>query len=223
MNFLAVIPAHNEASRIFPVIQAAMSYLPVLVVDDGSTDTTGEISLKAGADVIRQDPNQGKGAALKRGFHHALSLGFDGIVTLDADGQHDPLEIPLFLRGYESTHADLIIGGRDFSKMPLVRRFSNSLGRWLFSWALGQPVQDNQSGFRLMSRRLVEASLDSNLSGFEFEVDVIVICVQQNFVLQWVPISTIYRGQTSHINPIKHTKGFLNLTWRVRQSMKVRS
>jgi glycosyltransferase involved in cell wall biosynthesis len=223
MNLIALIPAHNEATRIQPVILAARKHLPVLVIDDGSTDATSDASREAGADVICQKPNQGKGAALKNGFSHILNQDWDGIITLDADGQHDPLEIPLFINNYDSTHADLIIGARDFSQMPLVRRFANSIGRVLFSWALGLPVKDNQSGYRLMSRRMVEASLKSDLSGFEFEVDVIVICAQQNFRLEWIPIRTIYSGQGSHINPIKHAAGFLELMWRVRQMMKMRS
>jgi glycosyltransferase involved in cell wall biosynthesis len=216
-KILALIPAYNEALRIAKVITGARNHLPVLVVDDGSTDETAIQAETSGATVLRQIPNQGKGVALRAGFRWAIDEGYDAVLTLDADGQHDPTEIPKFLEVCHTNQADLIIGARDFSQMPLVRRLANSLGRWTFSWALGQPVQDNQSGYRLISRRLLEVLLTSDEQGFEFEVEMIVTCVQQSFGLEWVPIRTIYAGESSHIQPIEHTKKFLRVVWQTRQ------
>jgi len=175
---LALIPGYNEAQRIAAVVNAAGPHLPVLVVDDGSSDNTRGVAEAAGAQVIRQEPNQGKGAALRAGFRWALANRYEAVMTLDADGQHDPAEIPGFLDVYTQNKSDLIIGARDFSQMPAVRRWANTTGQKLFSWALGQPVQDNQSGYRLISRRLMEAVLESAESGFEFEVEMIVVCVR---------------------------------------------
>jgi len=217
---LAIIPAHNEASRIAPVIQAVRKRLPVLVVDDGSSDNTALVAREAGATLVRQTPNQGKGAALKAGFRYALEHGFEGVLTLDADGQHDPAEIPLFLEAYVQRQADLIIGTRDFSQMPLSRRLANTLGRLLFSWAVGQPIRDNQSGYRLLSRRMVEASLESPMGGFEFEVDMIVLCLQRGYLLGWVPIRTIYAGENSHISPLQHVRRFIQMIHRTRRMMR---
>lgn len=217
-KILALIPAYNEAARLAPVVRAAAAQLPVLVVDDGSTDDTAAIPEQAGAQVLRQPYNQGKGAALRAGFRQSLAQDYQAVITLDADGQHDPLEIPAFLQAYESGAADLIIGSRDFSRMPLIRRLANWLGRVSFSWALGQPVQDNQSGYRLISRRLMAELLESQESGFEFEVEMIVICVRQGMRLEWVPIRTIYAGETSHINPWLHTRNFIRLLLRTRRS-----
>ncbi|UCG24439.1 MAG: glycosyltransferase family 2 protein, partial [Chloroflexota bacterium] len=121
-HLLALIPAYNEASRISPVIAATGEYLPVLVVDDGSTDDTAAVAAAAGANVKTVNPNQGKGAALRAGFRQAIDDGYDAVVTLDADGQHDPAEIPKFLDAYDRLGSDLIIGKRDFSDMPLIRR-----------------------------------------------------------------------------------------------------
>ncbi len=177
----------QRGARIAPVIAGALAHLPALVVDDGSKDETVAVAEAAGATVLRQIPNQGKGAALRAGMRWALENGCDTVVTLDADGQHDPAEIPSFLAEYAATRADLIIGARDFSQMPAVRRAANTAGRWSFSWALGQPVQDNQSGYRLLSRRMMEAVLDSQEQGFEFEVEMIVTCVQLGYALAWVP------------------------------------
>src|SRR5690554_3421721 len=115
MKIFALIPAHNEEGRIQPVIQGALLHLPVLVVDDGSQDNTAGAARSTGAEVLRQAPNQGKGAALRLGFRHLLESGCEAVITLDADGQHDPAEIPKFLAAYQAGKPDLIIGVRDFS------------------------------------------------------------------------------------------------------------
>jgi len=216
-NIIALIPAYNEVERIQPVIEGAKQFLPVWVVDDGSTDQTAALSESAGATVIRQSPNQGKGRALQNGFRHALETGVDAVITLDADGQHLPREIQRFLEKYASTQADLIIGQRDFSKMPFIRRNSNTIGRALFSWALRTPDRDNQSGYRLISARLMKAMLESKESGFELEVEMMVVCVENEFKLEWVPISTIYAGEKSHIKPLKHAYNFLRVTLATRK------
>jgi glycosyltransferase involved in cell wall biosynthesis len=217
---LALIPAYNEAARILPVVREALEYLPVLVVDDGSSDDTAVVAEEAGARVLLQRPNQGKGAALRAGFRQALEDGYDGVVTLDADGQHDPAEIPKFLQAYSERRADLIIGKRDFKPMPPIRRLANTLGEATFSWAMGQPVPDNQSGYRLLSRRLMLALDESMEQGFEFELDMIVVCVRSSFVLDWVPIRTIYAGESSHIDPVHHLTNFLRVAWKTRRGAK---
>jgi hypothetical protein len=107
----------------------------------------------------------------------------------------------------------LIIGQRNFSDMPPIRRFSNWFGRLSFSWALRMSIPDNQSGYRLISRRLIEAVLDNPERGFEFEVEMIVICVRRGFILEWVPIRTIYAGENSHIDPWSHTKNYFRMLW----------
>ncbi len=173
---------------------------------------TAVIAREAGADVLVQSPNQGKGAALLAGFSAALERGCQAVITLDADGQHDPAEILAFVSAYRRQRADLVIGKRDFSQMPPIRRLANTLGTALFSLALGQPVPDNQSGYRLISRRLMQALNATTERGFEFEVEMIVTCVLQGFNLTWVPIQTIYGNEKSHINPMRHLAKFLQIT-----------
>jgi glycosyltransferase involved in cell wall biosynthesis len=219
-RILALVPAYNEAEHIAAVVRGARAHLPVLVVDDGSTDDTALRASEADAAVLRQVPNQGKGAALRAGFRQALAGGYDAVLTLDGDGQHDPAEIPAFVQAHEAGHADLIIGARPFDEMPLIRRLANSLGTWLFSWAMGQPIRDNQSGYRLVSRRLMEATLTSGESGFEFEVEMIVTCVLHGYALGWVPVRTIYAGETSHIRPWRHATNFLRVVWQARQRVR---
>lgn len=215
---LALIPAYNAAHLVGEVIRGALRHLPVVVVDDGSDDETAAAARGAGAEVLRQEPNQGKGAALKRGFHHALDGGCDAVLTLDADGQHDPSEIPAFLAAWRSGAPDLVIGARDFSEMPLVRKVSNTVGRWALSRAVGRRIPDNQSGYRLLSRRLVTQMLSSGETGFEFEVDMVLHCITLDWPMEWVPIRTIYEGKGSHISPLKHVVSFFRMVRRARRA-----
>lgn len=218
---LILIPAYNESERIPAVIKASMAYGPVLVVDDGSKDSTAAVAQAAGAEVIRQEPNQGKGAALIRGFQHGLEHDYDAVLTLDADGQHDPAEIPLFIRDFVTNSSDLIIGKRDFSKMPFPRNITNRIGTWSFSDAMQQYIPDNQSGYRLHSRRLLEEALKSNEHGFEFEVEIILKCVLKGYKISWIPIKTIYNDkQNSKITPLRHAWRFYRLVYQTRKIIR---
>ena len=219
-RILALIPAHNEAARIAPVVMAAVAMLPVLVVDDGSTDDTAGRSRDAGATVISQRPNQGKGAALRAGFRWAIEHGFDAVVTLDGDGQHDPTEIGRFVSAYEAGRPDLVIGARNFRRMPPLRRLANGAGTLLFSWAVGRHIADNQSGYRLVSRRLAETMLESTETGFGFEVEMIAACVRAGWPIVDVPVRTLYLGGPSHIRPIAHTREFLRLCRTARRHVR---
>lgn len=221
VRVLAVIPAYNEENQVGKVVrQVRAHHLPVLVVDDGSTDNTAVRAEAAGAYIVHLAGNQGKGTALATGFRWALAHGYDALLTLDADGQHDPAEIPLFLQAYADNNHDLLIGARNFDDMPWTRYTMNMLGRWTFTWVMGEPMLDNQSGYRLISDRLAAASLESEENGYEFEVDMIVICLQKGYTLGWVPIQTIYNGERSHINHVQHVYNYLRLLWRVRQQLQ---
>ncbi len=171
-HVIAVIPAYQAAATLDPVVRLTAEHLPVLVVDDGSADDTAAVAETAGAEVLRQSPNRGKGAALRRGFRHALDGGAQAVLTLDADGQHDPACVPDFLGAWRSGGAPLIIGRRDFSQMPWSRRLANDLGTRVFSWAVGRHIDDNQSGYRLIAQPLLSHLLESREAGFEFEVEI---------------------------------------------------
>jgi len=225
---VAVIPAHDEAARIEQVVEGARRHLPVLVVDDGSSDDTAVRAEAAGARVVRQTPNQGKGAALRAGFVAALADCAEAVITLDGDGQHDPAEIPTFLaeharRATAGDPAELIIGKRDFSRMPHVRRVSNLLGTVALSSALGRWISDNQSGYRLIGARLMAATLDSAEPGFGFEVEMIAVCIREGWPIGWVPIRTIYGDERSHIRPMRHLRQFVGVTSRARSIARRRS
>ena len=215
----AVIPAYQASATIGAVVVQAGQHLPVLVVDDGSTDETAAVAEAAGAHVLRQVPNQGKGAALRTGFRRALKDGATAVLTLDADGQHDPSCIPDFLAVWRDGHAPLVIGQRDFRQMPLSRRLANNLGTWTFSWAVGRRIVDNQSGYRLIARPLLPHLLRSTEAGFEFEVEMITLAIRAGLAIDWVPIPTIYDEQGSHIRPVAHVTNFLRIAWAARRSV----
>jgi len=222
---LAVVPAHDEAPRIVPVIGAALRHVPVLVVDDGSSDDTATVAAGAGARTLRQRPNQGKGAALRAGFRYALDHGYEAVVTLDADGQHDPAEIPRFLAVLGAPDAagpqpELVIGRRDFARMPPARRLANELGGRVLGLALGRPIPDNQSGYRLVGARLMWRLADSRENGFGFEVEMIAVCLREGWRLEWVPISTIYAGEPSHIRPLRHLREYLRAVRQARRTLR---
>jgi len=217
----ALIPAYNAAQFVVDVIRRARQHVPVIAVNDGSRDDTLPRLMASGAlKVVDQQPNQGKGAALQRGFREALAMQADGVITLDADGQHDPDEIPRFLACFRQTGADLIIGERTFRDMPFVRRMSNTVGRQAFSWAVGRHVPDNQSGYRLLSRRLMEAVLASGERGFEFEMDMILLCVKRGWPIEGVPIRTIYGDEVSNIRPVQHVVHFFRMVRRARRAVR---
>ena len=220
-KIIALIPAYNESEHIVSVVTGVRRHLPVLVVDDGSQDDTAALAESAGASVLRQTPNQGKGAALLNGFKRCLDEGCDAVVHLDGDGQHDPEEIPLFLEAYARTGAALVIGRRDFSKMPQPRATTNTIGRWMFSAAVGQDIPDNQSGYRLVTRPLLELLVqDTSEAGFEFEVDMITRCLKHRLGLVWVPIRTIYAGEKSHIRYAHHVVHYFRIVNKARRQMR---
>jgi hypothetical protein len=141
------------------------------------------------------------------------------VLTLDADGQHDPSCAPDFLLRWRTNGAPLIIGRRDFSQMPLSRRVANTLGTRVFSWAVGRHIFDNQSGYRLIARPLLPHLLQSREAGFEFEVEMITDAIRAGLDIDWVPIPTIYEQAGSHIQPLAHVTNFLRVARAARRTV----
>ena len=215
LKILALIPAYNEEIAIQAVVRETMKYLPALVADDGSTDATVELSREVGAMIVQNEKNLGKGAALRNGFRYALENGYQAVLILDADGQHDPHEIPLFLESYQQNKSNLIIGKRDFTQMPFTRRLANSLGGVLVNRLTRETIPDNQSGYRLIDAKVMNLLLDSQEMGFEFEVEMIFACLYAGLSIDWVPIKTIYADEESHISPLSHINNYFRILRRV--------
>ena len=213
---LIIIPAYNEGRHIGSVAAACMKYGPVLVVNDGSRDNTADEASGSGAQVLSQE-NMGKGAALRTGFSWGLERGYTSFITLDADGQHDPAEIPLFLA---CDRESLVIGARRCREMPFPRNLSNAFGRWLMEMTFKQKIQDNQSGYRRIPESLAKAVLSSSENGFEFEVEMIARHVAAGGNIEWIPIRTIYGDEKSHIRPVQHVYKFLSVARKCRKILK---
>jgi glycosyltransferase involved in cell wall biosynthesis len=218
-RFLIAIPAKNAEQTVGKVVSDCRRILPqIVVVDDGSSDRTGEVARSAGAHVIRHPVNRRKGAALKTAFAYALEQGYTAVITLDADGQHLPAEIPKLMEARERTGADLLIGSRAhlFAEMLPRRRRANRFSARAVGFAAGAPVDDAQSGFRIYSERLLK-TIKGRSDGFDYENEIIVRAGRAGLKIVMVPVNLgfIDGVPTSHYQPVKDT---LRIFWTVTKT-----
>ncbi|HEY2830134.1 MAG TPA: glycosyltransferase family 2 protein [Thermoanaerobaculia bacterium] len=214
MKLLAVIPALNAERTIADVVRKTREQIrDVIVIDDGCTDRTAELSHAEGAMVLRHDVNRGKGASLKSGFAYAREHGYDAVITLDADGQHLPSEIPKIIKAWEESGADLVIGGRAhlFDHMLPRRRLANRFSAWAIAKGSGTRVTDSQSGFRLYAARLLR-EIALRTDGFDMESEVIIRAGvrKMRIVVTPVDLGFIDGLSTSHYRPLGDT---LRIAW----------
>lgn len=208
-NYWIVIPGFNEATTIRAVAARAKQHCPnVIVVDDGSTD--GTANAVAGLDVIllRNETTFGKAGSLARGFDYALAQGAVGVITLDADGQHAPDEIPLFLDRAATHPTTFLIGARrsDQRKTRLSRYVANRIADFWIGWAAGLPIEDSQSGFRLYPANLLRSvSLPSDKTrSFVFESEILIEAARCGIECRNVEITVQPRSgpRPSHFRPL---------------------
>jgi glycosyltransferase involved in cell wall biosynthesis len=204
-GFAAVIPAFNAALSVGDVVRGAASSLScVLVVDDGSVDETARRAEEAGARILSHPANRGKGAALRTAFEALKGQPFEALITLDADGQHDPADIPLLVEAFQKTRADLIIGSRErrFSTMSRWRRFGNRFSSSALSFFSGLDLPDSQSGFRLYSMPFL---LETPVHGdaYDAEMELLLRAAAGGFRVGTVALrSFVADGRTgSHYRP----------------------
>ncbi len=203
-SIAAVIPAYEAAASIGDVVCRTRRLVPdVLVVDDGSSDATAAVARDAGAEVASFSENRGKGAALRLAFERLFGAGLEAIVTLDADGQHLPEEIPRLLEHQDT--ADLVVGSRVhlFAEMSRLRRTSNRLSSSVISLLAGKRLGDVQSGFRLYHRRLIDATGFPE-SRFDAESAVVVRAARRGLRIVSVPVRLGFADgrTTSHYRPL---------------------
>jgi glycosyltransferase involved in cell wall biosynthesis len=221
-----MIPAFNNEATVARVVVKARQEIPhVVVLDDGSTDQTATVAKAAGAEVIRIPENKGKGNMLRIAFRYAVKNHFNAIITLDADLQHDPGEIPKLIDYYIKHQAKIVVGNRMQAKhaIPRIRYGPNKVGTILFSWLTHQTIADSQCGFRLYDRRVMENIHILNV-GFEAEADILLRSGKRGYIIGFVPIQTIYFPNRQHISnyrPIKDTFRIsiiflMNLFWKNR-------
>jgi len=195
MKIVGVIPAYNEAPTIRDVATRALRFLPnLIVVNDGSTDRTVEELGGLPLTLISNPANLGKGASLARGFAIALAEGADAIVTLDADAQHCPEDIPRLVDAAQAHPGRIVIGARlwDREKVPPLRYFGNRFANFWVAWAAGFPVKDSQSGFRLYPAPLLRSISVNPAARFAFESEILIEAGRAGVRTTAVPIAALY-------------------------------
>lgn len=216
-NVLALLPAHNEQATIREVAEAVLRHVDrALVIDDGSDDRTSEEAVRVARTEVLRIPRTGKGGALRAGFAHAVAAGFDWVLTIDTDGQHDPDEIPAFLAAANAGGVPMVVGSRrqDLADMPLLRRATNVFMSWWLSRLAHQAIPDSQNGYRLIATTVLR-EIPLTTCHFETESELLVAAARRGVPIGSVPVRTIYRkGGTSHIRKVPDTWRFLRLCVR---------
>jgi glycosyltransferase involved in cell wall biosynthesis len=213
---LVVVPVYNGAvylPELIPRCLKVVSRDNLLLVNDGSTDNTLALLKEQDVNYISFSANRGKGAALQAGFEYAERQGYRSVLTIDSDLQHLPEEIPQFL---EMDDGDtLVMGTRSIhlKVMPFDRWLSNNLCSLIISIFSTQRVRDSQSGFRLIPVSLLKA-VQLKTVGYDFESEMLFKAGAVGCTVGEVPISTIYEGSHSYINPVKDTFRFIRQIWK---------
>ncbi|MFQ5711348.1 MAG: glycosyltransferase family 2 protein [Candidatus Geothermarchaeales archaeon] len=219
---VACIPAYNEERTIAKVVLKTQRYADkVFVCDDGSVDMTFEIAEKMGATVLRHTKNRGKGEVLKTLFREAMKVNPDIIVTLDADGQHDPSEMPRLIEPIVNGEADLVIGSRyvrgSQSEAPFYRRLGSRLINYLGKGVKGLYVGDTQSGFRAYSKAALRAVASYEAKGYGVEIEQLSMASMRGLRVVEVPITIRYKGleNTSKRSSLFHGLELVETTLRI--------
>lgn len=219
---ITCIPAYNEANSISSIIQVSKQYSEeVIVVDDGSTDNTAAVAETAGAIVIRNGRNIGKGAAFKRGLIECLKYQPLILVTLDGDGQHDPGEIPELLKPIQDGQADIVIGSRfkehSITEIPFVRGIGLSFIDKINRSLIRSSVEDSQSGFRAYSAAVLRVVMQYTSNGYGAETEQLAAAELYGYRIAEVPIHVRYKGlqNTSKRNKILHGTDIASTLFRI--------
>ncbi len=207
-----VIPAYNEANTIYTVASLAKRHVTdVIVVDDGSTDGTGQCLASAEVTVLRNASNNGKAASICRGARYAIAHGARRVITMDGDGQHSAADLPALLDAANRYPDAIVIGVRSryHGEAPKLRRFANRFADFWISWACGHKVRDTQSGFRVYPNEVLlhhQVSV-ARSQCFVFESEILIRAVRDGWQVQFVEIETAYEGvlRPSHYRPIVDT------------------
>jgi glycosyltransferase involved in cell wall biosynthesis len=186
----------------------------ILVVDDGAADNTGELARQAGVTLLTHETNRGKGAALKTGFAYAIDHGYDAVLTVDADLQHDPECVPGFLEMGASGKYDIIIGTRERTdEMPVFRVFANFTGSVVISLFSGARIRDSQSGYRWIKTDVIKC-LRLECDRYDLESEILLGVGRIGRSIGEIYVPTIYGDSESFINPIVDAARAVRLLWR---------
>ncbi len=211
-KLFVVIPAYNEEKRIGDVIKKTKKYTSnIIVVDDGSRDRTYDVARKFNVIVARHVINLGKGAALKTGCELAIRKGADAMVLIDSDGQHNPEQIPNFIKGLEDS--EIVFGCRKLSKnMPFTMRFGNWFIRIMTRLLFGIKLDDTQCGFRALTSNAYR-KIEWDSADYAVESEMIANAGKKNLKLKQIPIETIYADNYKGTTVLDGLKIVSNMIW----------
>jgi len=213
-KIVVLLPCYNESASIKNVVKGILAYVPdVIVVDDGSADNTSTEAEDAGAYVLRHSLNKGKGFALRTGFEYIKEhKKWDAVIVMDADGQHDPSEIPEFIRTAVREKAGIILGNRmgDALYMPWLRYWTNIVTSFAISMLVKQRIPDSQCGYRLIKAEVLR-DITLTTSRFDTESEILIKAALSGYSMYSIPINTIYSNERSYIHPVKDTIRFIRL------------
>ena len=206
-SFCVIVPTYNNHKTLKKVLDSILDFTQnVIIVNDGSTDTTNEI-LKQYSELtqIHHPKNLGKGRALRNGFRKAIEMNFEYAITIDSDGQHFASDIPNFIQEIQNEPNSLLIGSRNMTQenVPKKSSFGNKFSNFWFKFETGIVLEDTQSGFRSYPLRLIPKQFYTNK--FEFEIEVIVRSAWKGIVVKNIPIQILYdpAERVSHFRPFK--------------------
>ena len=211
-KIIAAIPAYNEERFIGSMVLKAKKYVDeVIVIDDGSTDSTAEIARAAGAKIIRHDTNYGKGIAVNAAFKKARDAKVDILVLLDGDGQHNPSEIPAILKPILDKKADVVVGSRFLTSknsIPKYRILGQKILTLVTNLGAKTKLTDSQSGFRAFSKKAIQL-MSLREKGLSVESEMQIIISEYNLKVTEVPINVTYTEKSKR-SPLAHGFGVLN-------------
>ncbi len=206
----ALVPCFGAEATVASVVEGALGHIEkVLVIDDGSQDQCADRAREAGAEVISHRRNRGKGASLREGFRELAAQGFTHVVTLDADGQHLPSEIPRLIERSELHPERIVIGARrrdGAHEIAPLKRWANDFADGWVRRASGKEILDTQSGFRVYPLEPLKRILSHEVRGrhFEFESEILILAVRRNLGIESVDVDVYYpppEERHSHYHP----------------------
>lgn len=218
MKISIIIPAYNEEKRIGKVLTDIKRYkLPVIVIDDGSTDNTSLVAKKHGVEVLKRRINLGgsKGAALKTGIETAFDQGADAVILMDSDGQHEASDLPKFIKALEKGF-DIVLGNRNFSMgVPLIRFLGNKFASVLINLLFGIYISDVLCGFRALTKEAFEKVRWESLN-YAIETEMVVRLSKTKLKYCEVPIEAIYHDKVKGVTIIDAINIFFDvIRWRI--------
>lgn len=218
MKICVLIPSFNEGKTIGGLVKSVLAQgFGVLVIDDGSHDGTAAIARENGAEVLVNEKNMGKGLSLRRAFEVLAQRDLEAVVIMDGDGQHLPGDLAPFVGCFRQKKPGVIVGNRmaKAKGMPPVRWLTNKFMSFLISCICHQPVPDSQCGFRLIDIQVLK-KINLRTENFEIESEILLEAAKNGFKIESVPITTVYDGQHSAINPWKDTLRFFKFILKKR-------